>query len=417
MFATAFASIKPTIAWLDNLRQHSFNQFLLQGLPTTNQDQWKYTDISSLTKNNFILSEKHPTGSDVLNGIHWIPNSHRVIFYNGFFRPELSKLNNLPKEVIITSFADACQNHSDLIEPYLRSHAGDNAFDFLNLALMQDGLLLLIPENVFIDRPIQVLHLYSNQQDSMQHSRNVIVIGKSSQVTLIEEFSGSPHQIYLQNQQTLFHLKEYAGLTYIKYQNENRDAYHIAQVTVQQETQSHFQAFNFSVGGKIARDDLVVSLNGNGANCNLQGYYHVNDEQHIDQHTRINHYVPNTTSYELYKSVLEAKAIGVFNGKIIVHPHAQRIKAQLRQQTLLMAKTAEMNTKPELEIYADDVKCNHGATVGRIDDTALFYARSRGINQQTAIQMLVAAFANEIVEQIANQDIRQWLLTKQKLSV
>jgi Fe-S cluster assembly protein SufD len=276
---------------------------------------------------------------------------------------------------------------------------------------MFDGLFLYVPKNVKIEKPIQCLFISTQEfQDSMQHLRNLIIVEENSQVTLFETYVSETEKKYFNNIVTQIYLGNHSQINYYKYQQESENGYHIANTQIHQQANSCVNSFHFSLGSQLAREDLAVSLNQSGAECALYGLYLLDNRQHIDHHTRIDHHVSNCTSYELYKGILAAQSVGVFNGKIIVHPQAQRSNAQLVNQNLLLAKTAEINTKPELEIYADDVKCSHGATVGQIDDESLFYLRSRGIEEQTAQNILTYAFASEVINQIKDFKIKEYII-------
>lgn len=392
---------------LQALRQREFSQFALQGIPKRNQENWKYTDISLLenTSFNLILNDDSITESQIAQ--HYLADSYNVILVNGHFSWQLSKLSALPAGAILTSMRDAWQRFPELIKPYLEKE-NSQSLDSLNLALMTDGLFLFIPKNLVIDKPIQFLHVNTKaSQDCMQHLRNIIVVEESARVVLLESHVALTDVRYFNNLVTKLYIKQNSQVEYYKCQNESREAYHIGNIQVEQRANSQFDSYSISLGSKLSRDDLSIALHEKGCSCNLQGLYLIQDKQHGDHHTRIDHYAAHCSSEENYKGILDGKATGVFNGKVIVHPHAQQTKTRQSNQNLLLSKTAEMNTKPELEIYADDVQCTHGATVGQMDEAALFYLQSRGIDESAARKMLTYAFMSEIIESIENVAIKQ----------
>lgn len=392
---------------LQTLRAREFSQFTLQGLPKCDQENWKYTDISALETAAFNLVLNNQDDSNLSIAEHYLPDSHNLVFVNGYFSSQLSKLQALPDGVILTDIRNAWKSFPELVKPYLEKDI-KQSLDSLNLALMTDGLFLYVPKNLKLKQPIQLLYLTTqSSQDCMQHLRNIILAEESAGVVLLENYVGLGDVKYFNNIVTQIYAKKNSQIEYYRCQNESREAYHIANIQVEQSANSQIKSYAFSVGSKLARDDLMISLNETGASCELLGLYLVHDKQHIDHHTRIDHHAAHGSSRENYKGILEGKATGVFNGKVIVHPGAQQTKAQQTNQNLLLSKTAEMNTKPELEIYADDVQCTHGATVGQMDEAALFYLQSRGIAEPTARKILTYAFMSEIIDAIGNPAIKQ----------
>lgn len=390
---------------LNAVRQQPFADFLIQGFPKRRDENWKYTDISVLENANFNLA-LDKTVANLKIDKYCLPNSHHLVFINGHFVPQMSNMQSLPAGVILTNMVDAWQRFPQLVKPYLQTE-NKTSFDNLNAALMTDGLFLYVPKNVMMPQPVQLLCLATQGLSAaMQHLRNVIIVESDSQLIYLEDYIGLASVKYFNNVVTQIALNARAQMAFYKCQNEARSAYHVANIQVEQKTNTQFKSYSFSLGGQIARDDLAIMMNGTGANCDLNGLYLVQDKQHVDQHTRIDHVAAHCTSRENYKGILDGKATGVFNGKVFIHPHAQQSKAKQSNQNLLLSKNAEMNTKPELEIYADDVQCAHGATVGQIDEMALFYLRSRGIDETTARHILIHAFMSEIVDDITPPAIK-----------
>src|SRR5262249_887706 len=272
-------------------------------------------------------------------------------------------------------------------EPHLARHARfqTNAFTALNTAFIRDGACVLVPKGKTLTEPIHLLFVSSTfGEGAVAHPRNLIVVGPSSQITLVEEYVALDESVYFSNAVTEVVAGENAVIDHYKVQRESREAFHIATVQVHQERSSNFSCHSIGLGGGLARTDINVMLDGEGCECVLNGLYLATGHQLIDNHTRIDHAKPHCTSHELYKGILDGKGRGVFNGKIYVHQDAQKTDAKQTNQTLLLSDDAVINTKPQLEIFADDVKCTHGATVGQLDDNAIFYLRSRGIDAAAA---------------------------------
>lgn len=392
--------------WLQAIRAHHYTAFTQQNWPTRRQENWKYTDLQELAQQSFTQNlPKAIDNKEIAK--YLLPDSYVLVFVNGYFASALST-QSLPSGVLLTNLIDGFKNYSDL----LKSHYQNNsalALDNLNLALMQDGAFLKISKNLRLDKPIQLLFVTTHAAQTMQHLRNLIILEQGAQADIVETYVSLDESNYFNNISTQIILNANANLTYYKLQAENKHAYHIATTQINQAANSVCKNFNFSYGGKLARDDLQINFNETNAYCYLYGLYLIAEKQHIDQHTRIDHRVSHCQSEQLYKGILNAHATGVFNGKVMVHPQAQHTQARQHNQNLLLANSATMNTKPELEIYADDVQCAHGATVGQLDEQSLFYLRSRGIEQPQALAILTRAFASEILDHIANSNIKEFI--------
>jgi Fe-S cluster assembly protein SufD len=363
-------------------RANNFATFLAQGFPNKKQEEWRHTDVSAIADHTFQL----------------VKNS------------ELPTHSALPAGVIFASLAEALQTHSEIIEPYLKLIKKSNPFVDLNFAFLQAGLFLYVPKNVVIPQPVQWTHyLAALNEDAMQHSCQVIVLEPQAQLSLVEVYNGDNQNKYFNNILTAIFVNEGASLTYYKCQNETLSTYHIANTQITQQANSIVKSFNFSLGAQLARDDLQILLNGEGAHCELYGLYMPRRQQHIDNHTAIVHQVANCSSQQLYKGILNDDATAVFNGKILVQPQAQNTQAQQTNRNLLLSKIAQINTKPQLEIYADQVQCQHGATVGQLDKDAIFYLQSRGINAEEATRMLTYAFAEEVLEKIPSSNVSNFI--------
>lgn len=390
--------------WLAQLRQRELNAFLARGFPTRHEEEWKYTNTRLLEQTVFTLPAA-PTTAIPTVGLEL--NKPKLVFVDGFFVAALSEINTLPKTIGLTNLNAALKQPNDKLKHYLHDTLS-NRFTQLNTALMLDGLWLDIPSNIELLEPLQLIFINTGT-DNIICPRNIISVGTNSRITILEEHVALQPIRYFKNNVTQLYLADHAQVEYYKLQIESAQAFHLATTYVSQGHNSKFTSYNFSFGSQLARDDLQIELLGQGAECELNGLYVTNAQQHVDQHTRIEHKVANCTSNECYKGILTDQSSGVFNGKVIVQPQAQQTVAKQTNQNLLLTKTAEINTKPELEIYANDVKCSHGATIGQLDNQALFYLRSRGIDEQAASTLLTAAFANEIINKIKISEIANYI--------
>jgi Fe-S cluster assembly protein SufD len=330
---------------------------------------------------------------------------YRLVFVNGFFAPHLSSTAGLTG--LCQNLGSVAGAHPERLE-HLAQHAAyeDNAFTALNTAFLQDGCFLQVPAGKVVERPIHLLFLSTaTTAPTVSYPRNLIVVGNGSQVTIVESYIGQK-DAYFTNAVTEIVAGENAVIDHYKLQQEGLEAFHVATLQIHQSRNSNFSSHFVSLGCGLVRNDVNAVLDGEGCECTLNGLYMGRGSQHVDNHTFIDHAKPHCTSHELYKGILKDRARGVFNGKIYVHQDAQKTDAKQTNQTLLLSDDAVINTKPQLEIYADDVKCTHGATVGQLSDEALFYLRSRGIGQEAARGLLTYAFANDIIGRIKVAPIR-----------
>lgn len=395
------------------LRKKAFLKLSELNFPSTHQEEWKYTNVSPILKQNFVPAQiadfSLPAKSEIEKFLFTGFDSHLLVFVNGIFNEELSNISELPSGVYLGSLKNAVVNSPNLVENYLSKYAEiENAFNALNLIYASDGLTLVIPDGVIVGKPVQLLFIngdYHNQ--ILSQPRNLIIAGKNSQVSLIANYCGSGDMQYFTNAVTEIFVGESSIVDFYKIQNENEDSFHIEKVQVYQQKGSVFNHYNFGFGGGIVRNDINSKLDGENIETHYYGLYLANNKQHVDNHTFVDHAKPYCMSNELYKGILDGSARGVFNGKIIVRKDAQKTNAYQQNKTILLSKTARVDAKPQLEIFADDVRCTHGATVGHLDDTADFYIRSRGIPEEIAKSMLIRAFANDVVEVVKIDAIKE----------
>ena len=350
----------------------------------------------------------------------------RLVFVNGHYAPELSALQPLPEGVIVGSLAHAISANRRSVEPHLAGYASfqNHAFVALNTAFMQDGAFIHIPPEIIVAAPIHLLFVSTAPaQATVSYPRNLMLVDRGGQATVVESYVGVAHEVYLTNAVTEVVAGEHAVINHYRMQQESKAAFHMATLQVHQDRSSHVISHAIALGGALARNEITVVLAGEGSECTLNGLFMVAGQQHVDNQTRIEHVQPYCTSRELYKGVLDGKGRGVFNGTIYVHKAAQKSNAKQTNKNLLLSPEAWINTKPQLEIYNNDVKCGHGSTIGRLDEEALFYLRSRGIGLEQARSLLTYAFASEMLSQIniepmqaaLHETLHTWLSPQQRV--
>lgn len=409
-----------SLAWLAAHRQCAFDQFQENGFPTRRHENWKYTDVTPITKTGFVLAnaEYGSAGHNFveqreLDALRFDQkNTHELVFINGQFSSEHSNIGVLADNVIIGSLRAALTDTPALLEPRLNQciNSEDHIFAALNTALFSDGAFVYVPDNVVIEEPIVIYFISSNSEQMLTTTpRNLIVLGKHAQANVIESFHGLKDVVNFTNTITEIETDDGAILEHYKVQQENTDSFHIGGTHIKQHRNSCVESHSISLGGAIVRNDIVTELAGEGAEIILNGLYMGDGRQHVDNHTLVHHAKPHTRSNEYYRGVLDGHAHGVFNGKVIVHKDAQKTDAAQSNANLLLSDHAEIDTKPELEIYANDVKCSHGATVGQLDKNMLFYIRSRGIDEETAKSLLTFAFVDDVIRRIKFAPVREQL--------
>ena len=398
------------------LRERALARFAEVGFPTTALEDWKYTSLAPLADRPFELAvDGAHNGTAVLASTPRLETGYELVYVNGRFAPSVSTLGALPKGAIVASLADALQTHPELIEPHLARYASfgsaAESLTALNTAFIRDGAFVYVPLGTALDAPIHCLFVsLGGDGGTVTHPRTLIVAGEGSRVTVVEHHLGDG--IYWTNAVTEAVLGAGASLTHYRVQRDSPRAFHVGTVAVEQAADSRYGSRSISLGGALVRNDIGTRLDAPGATCTFDGLYLASGAQHVDHHTTIDHRQPRGTSRELYKGIMDGRATGIFNGKVFVRPHAQQSDAQQMNKNLLLSDDAQIETKPQLEIFADDVKCSHGATIGQLDDDAIFYLRARGIDAADARQMLIFAFANELIEPVAIGPLRD-LLTRE----
>ena len=394
--------------WLQDLRERAASRFSALGFPTVRDEEWRFTNISPITTNNFRPADADaPLSEQQLGALLYADAPNRVVVVNGWFRPELSRTQGLPAGVRAGSLARSInselQAESEIVQRYLGQlpELGTRAFDALNTARLDDGAFVYVPDGIVLEQPLQVMFVSTSASThpTIHHPRLLVVVGSNAQVRIVETYVGTPG-VYFANALTEVFVAENAVVDHYKVQEESRDAFHIASMHVHALRSATFSSHSFTLGGKIVRNDVVSILDGEGAECTLNGLYLADGDRLVDNHTTIDHAKAHCPSHEIYKGILGGRARAVFNGKIIVRPDAQKTDAKQTNRALLLSDSASINTKPQLEIFADDVKCTHGAAIGQIDEDAIFYLQTRGLTFDEARDMLIHAFAGEILDRV-----------------
>ncbi|MGO8671583.1 MAG: Fe-S cluster assembly protein SufD [Capsulimonadaceae bacterium] len=407
------AETKPG-GWAGGLRQQARARFREIGYPTRRDEEWRYTPVAPIAETPFKLAASMPEFSCeqiagyALTGMQAV----ELVFVNGRFSDELSTLYPLPKGTVVGSLATFLAVEDAGVLSNLGRYAAFDSQPFvaLNTAALVDGAYINIPRNAVVESPIHLLFIATSADGpTAAHPRNLIVAGENSQATIVESYVGLENAHTFTNAVTEIVCARSAVIDHYKIQRESAAAYHVSTTQIQLAAAANFASHSIGFGGALVRNDVNAVLAGEGIECTLNGLYTARDRQHVDNHTSIDHAMPHCNSHELYKGIIDGKGRGVFNGKIFVRQDAQKTDAKQTNQTLLLSDDAQINTKPQLEIYADDVKCTHGATVGQLSDEAMFYLRSRGIDKDVARELLIYAFAADIVHRIKIEPIRAQL--------
>lgn len=398
-------------AWLDKLRSRSINEFGALGIPSTKLEDWRFTNLAPLAELELSAAVGRPPVASIDDFNAGIPglDAYKVVMVNGIYCPELSSLGGFPSGVTVTNLAYAIDTDMPGIAPLvMRNRPFDtHHFRSLNSAFVRDGAFIRIGRGVDVDKPILlvfVAHAPSSLHPAI-HPRNIVVAEESSRATIIESYAGLDGEVYLTNALTQIHAMNNAHVDHYRVQRESRDAFHVSALEIVQQRDSSVSSQSLLFGARICRADVDALLDGPGAQTNLNGLYATTGSQLCDAHMLVDHAKPHCESHELYKGVLRDDSRGVFSGRIVVRPDAQKTNARQTNNNLLFDR-ALANSNPQLEIFADDVKCTHGSTTGRLDDTALFYLRSRGIAQQEALDMLTYAFACDVIGRIRVEPLR-----------
>lgn len=391
-----------TLVLPEGLREKSFEILNETAFPTTKTEAWKYTRTTRISNGTFQLvkPEINSVSDYLIEGLQ----GNVLVFVNGFYQAELSKIKDT-KGLLVSPLTKTSQE-------WINAHSNQQVqlegevFNALNTAFTTDGVSIEIAKNAIIEEPIQLIYVTTGTA-VLSSVRNILVANENSDATVVMGYYGEQADSNFTNVVTEIKVKQNASLSIHKIQHENNTNFHINTETVSQDRDSRFSLSTSTFSGAIVRNNVYVHVDGENAETNLYGLYLTDEKQLVDNHTVIDHKVPNCNSNELYKGVLDGQSTGVFNGKVFVREQAQKINAFQSNGNVLLSDNASMNSKPELEIYADDVKCSHGSTTGQIDEEAIFYLRARGISEKSAKSLMINGFVGEVVEQISNEIIRE----------
>jgi Fe-S cluster assembly protein SufD len=411
--------------WLKENRKEAFGSFCHTGLPSRRNEEYKYTDVKRIFAGKFtsIHNEAHTLSLD-LQKLFVEKNSVKLIFINGWLHKDSTLDARLPKGVVVGNMAtDGLLKHADTLKKYLPGQSvttpselaglinnNDDALAQLNAALWTDGAFIYVPENVELKTTIEIIHISTGQQEILSNPTHLIIVEKNSSVSIIE--SSISHDLnvpVIVNTHAGIFAGENSKIQFYRLQNDCAMVSQITSINVSQEKNSHFDTNTVTVGSEWTRNNLHIALNGENCESHLNGLFITNGNDHIDNHTSVQHNKPNCQSNQLYKGILDQKSTGIFNGKIFVARDAQKTNAYQSSKNILMSDDATINTKPQLEIYADDVKCSHGSTTGQLNEEALFYLRSRGLGLDSARNLLLYAFANDVLNTIRIDSLKKYL--------
>jgi len=391
---------------LTQWRRDALQRFVTQGFPTQRDEDWKYTNLRRLESRSFAPAE--PTLGRV-DESPWIADAgRRIVLLNGRAHAALSTAAPQPPGVTVLTLGQWMEKAPGEVAALLAQHAsGASAFESMNQAFCDDGVVIEIGESVEVDQPIYVVHQWTGGAAAvMSHPRVLVRAAANSRCTLIEHYIGAADSETLTNSVVTLEIGAGANVKHYRLQQESTRSFHIGSVAAHLARDSRYDCQDIALGGSLARTSIVATLQGPGAEANLHGLFIPGSTQHIDTYTLVDHVAPHTRSNEEYRGIADGRGRGVYRGKVIVRKDAQKIDSRQSSRNLLLSPTAEIDTRPELEIYANDVKCSHGATTGQLDATALFYLRSRGLSEAQARTLLIRAFAESILSTIELPPLR-----------
>ncbi len=400
------------LPWLVRARSAAMARFADSGLPDAHDEEWKYTRVAAIENNDFVAASRSDDDEIVRSLVDQmalaggngpadgsLADGHLLVFIDGRHSPLLSRPGQLPTGARLSPIGEALAATPEALEPYFAEAFAPTAFAALNTAFMADGASLHLARGTVVEQPIHLLFI-ATQHGAAISPHNLIVAEDGAQATIVEHYVGADGAVYLSNALTRIFAAADARIEHYKLQQEGSQAFHIAGIHAEQAQGSSLLSHSVSFGARLARNDISTTFAGPRCAATMDGLYIVGGQQHVDNHTRVDHSQPHGTSSELYRGILDGRSRAVFNGKVIVHPGAQKTSARQANHNLLLSSDAEIDSKPQLEIYADDVQCTHAATVGQLDDNQLFYLRARGIDAAMARSLLVQAFAHDVIERI-----------------
>jgi Fe-S cluster assembly protein SufD len=398
--------------WLQTLRQEAFTRFAETGFPTTHDEDWRFTNVSAVANTEFEPAAPVPMEEKQLESLGTSGFACRLVFVNGYFDAGLSRIPALLKGVKISSLAAAINGGEKALEGSLGNYLNfrRDSFAALNTALFEDGVFIEVPKGVHLEQPVYALFVtVPGATPSMNHPRNIIVAGESAQVTVVEDYVSLGEGVTFSNTATELVAGDNANVSHYMIVREGDQAYNFSTLRIQQGRSANVATHSLLLSGGLVRNNVHPVLAGEGSECLINGLFMGNERQHMDNYMLVEHASPHCDSRQFYNGILNGQSHGVFHGRIIVHKDAQKTDAKQTNRNLLLSDDAQIDTKPQLEIYADDVKCTHGATIGQVDENALFYLRSRGLDEASARHVLLLAFANECLDRMSSHQVRDHL--------
>ncbi len=399
------------IGWLRKLREDAFTRFCETGFPTTHDEDWRFTNVSQLAKTPFKLASSAAVSREDLALFDLSGAVCQLVFINGRFARELSVLNAM-SGVRVNGLADEISSNAAALESHLGRYLNTqrDAFAALNTAFLNDGAYIHIRKGAVLEHPIHLLFVAtSSDTPLMTHPRNLIVAEDQSQIAVVEDYVSLGKGVAFSNAATELIAGESAVVSHYMLEREHTEAFNVSTLRIDQARSANVSTHSILLGGGLVRNNVHPVLNGEGGECLINGLFIGNGKQHLDNYMLVEHAKPHCESRQFYNGILDGKAHGVLHGRIIVHNDAQKTDAKQTNRNLLLSDDAQIDTKPQLEIYADDVKCTHGATIGQIEENALFYLRSRGIDERSARKLLLLAFANECLDRMKEDAVRSYL--------
>ena len=400
--------------WLRSIREDGITQFSELGFPTTRDEDWRFTNVAPIARSAFEINQngyKEPFSSDLAKFMFEGNTSGTLVFINGAFSPALSTTQSLPEGVIVSRIASALKDHEDLLSEHLAKYADieKEAFTALNNAFFEDGGFIYIPKGTILDDPVHLLYISSgSDKPRITSPRNLIVAEHNAQADVIEQYVSLEESVYLSNVVTELVVGENSTLGHYLIERESKKSFNVSTLRAQQGRNSNIRSHSVLLGGALVRNNVHPVLAGEGCDSLINGLFMSSGRQHMDNYMKLEHVSPHSDSRQFYNGILDGRSRGVFHGRIVVHEDAQKTDAKQTNRNLLLSDHAQIDTKPQLEIYADDVKCTHGATIGQIDEDAIFYLRSRGISQEASREIILNAFTNETLESMTVESVKNY---------
>lgn len=398
--------------FLSDFRSKASSRFSALNYPTTKHEEWRFISLKEVSRTDFAIKAKAAASVDVSSYLLKESVNSTIVFVNGIYQAKLSKVSGLPKGTVVTTFQNADEKQLNEIETYLGSltFPKDDFFAELNSSLVDDGVLIFIPKETKIESPIHVLHIVTEDSGVCVLAPRCLILAEAfSKATVIEDFVGISSNVYMNIPVTEVHQCEGSVLKHFRIQRESKSAFHFNRIGTSLDKSSDYQSYTIHFGSKLSRADVRADLIGEQANCILDGLVLIDGIQESDTHTVMHHQFPHCTSHQLHKVLVDDEAHSVFNGKIWVDQLAQKTDSFQENRNILLSDVGRINTKPQLEIFADDVRCSHGATIGQLDAEEIFYLKSRGLNEATAKELLMYGYALEVIENIDVESLKKQL--------